>query len=541
VIPVAVVVVAGGLVAAHTRGLFAAGAAGPQVGSASSAGVETSNPNPSTAPFAAPSPTALIEGLGRLRPDQAAWVIAENRRPGTDAWQISSAAGTHIEGYANHVSAAVGDRVSMYVSTRANRFWMEAYRLGFYQGLGARLIWRSGAARGVEQTGSTVQPVTNMVEAAWKLSMRFTVDPQWPPGCYVLKLIGSDGSQSYVPLTIRDDESTAALVIQNSVATWQAYNDWGGYSLYAGPGGYATRSRIVSFDRPYAIARGAGDLVDGNERTVFSLVEKLGLDVTYWTDLDLSEHPARLLSHRALITLGHDEYWSTAMLNGAERARAEGVNIAFLGANAAFRHIRLQPSPRGRDREEVDYKDAAEDPMYGVHTSEVTVNWEQPPLDRPESELTGAMYECNPVSAAMVVVEAPQWLFRGSGLHEGAELPNLVGSEYDRVEPGDPTPASIEILAHSPVRRGALSSHSDMTYYTAASGAGVFDSGTSVWTTDIGMACVLQGRCSSQQRAVTRITVNLLRTFEPGPAGLADPSQPNLHLFGLALYSPLHP
>jgi len=504
-------------------------------------GSETSLTN--VAPQNAPSPssTPLPSDIAHLRPDQAAWVIQENRMPGTLAWQIPASAPYDIQGYADQVSATSGESLTLYVSTPAKRFRVEAYRLGYYQGLGARLVWRAGEVRSTQQPPATVEQITNMVEAPWRPSLRFTVDEQWAPGCYVLKLIGSDGGQSYVPLTIRDDQSRSALVVQNGVATWQAYNDWGGYSLYGGPQGYGSRSRVVSFDRPYAIGRGAGDLLDGNERTVISLVEKLGLDATYWTDLDLSAHPERLLLHRALITLGHDEYWSTSMLNGAELARSQGVNIAFLGANAVFRHIRLQSSPLGPDREEVDYKSAAEDPMNGVHPAQVTVDWREPPLGRPESELTGAMYECNPVSASMVLADAPAWLFHGSGLRAGSILPALVGSEYDRVEPADPTPASIEILAHSPVQCGALSSHADMTYYTTASGAGVFDSGTSLWTTDIGTACVLVGRCSPLQRAVTRVTVNLLRTFDLGPAGLSQPPQPNLRRFGLTLFRPLDP
>src|SRR5215217_7377189 len=100
------------------------------------------------------------------------------------------------------------------------------------------------------------------------------------------------------------------------------------------------------FDRPYAAEQGAGDFL-GNELPLVRLVESLGLDVTYWTDIDLDRHPERLLAHRALVSLGHDEYWSTRMRRGAEAGRARRVNLAFLGANAVYRHIRLRPSPPG--------------------------------------------------------------------------------------------------------------------------------------------------------------------------------------------------
>ena len=203
----------------------------------------------------------------------------------------------------------------------------------------------------------------------------------WPPGDYLFKLV-ADGGQRYMPLTVRDDASRAALVIQNDVTTWQAYNLWGGYDLYKGPeGSAATRSRVVSYDRPYDPAgEGAGDFL-GNEYPLVRLVEALGLDVTYWTDLDLHEHPERLLAHRALVSLGHDEYWSTRMRRGAEAARDHGVNLAFLGANAVFRHIRLQPSPLGPDREEVNYKpwSARDDPAWRTDPAQVTTDWREPP------------------------------------------------------------------------------------------------------------------------------------------------------------------
>ena len=40
----------------------------------------------------------------------------------------------------------------------------------------------------------------------------------------------------YIPLCVRDDDSTAAFAIMHSVTTWQAYNAYGGRSLYVGPG-----------------------------------------------------------------------------------------------------------------------------------------------------------------------------------------------------------------------------------------------------------------------------------------------------------------
>ena len=76
--------------------------------------------------------------------------------------------------------------------------------------------------------------------------------------------------------------------------------------------------------------------------------DKEGLiDVAYTTDVDLDLHPELVLQHKALLSLGHDEYWSKEMFDGAQNARDHGVNLAFFGANAIYRQIRLTPSPLG--------------------------------------------------------------------------------------------------------------------------------------------------------------------------------------------------
>jgi hypothetical protein len=109
-----------------------------------------------------------------------------------------------------------------------------------------------------------------------------------------------------------------------------------------------SRSRVVTFDRPYKGNGAAGFL--SNEYPLVALVERMGLDVTYWTDVDFHQRPQLLMHHRALISLQHDEYWSSAMRSGALHARANGVNIAFFGANADYRHIRFASTRLGKAR-----------------------------------------------------------------------------------------------------------------------------------------------------------------------------------------------
>ena len=496
--------------ARHTPGLPVASgtATDAENGSASA-------PATSTVVSAAPQ----VEGGGHG--PTAAWVSAENARPGTGAWALTQRARAHqIEGYADHASIDKGGSVSLYVSTTSPSFHVQAYRMGYYAGAGGRLVWTSPETPGTAQPTFTVTPGTNMVEDSWKPSLYVQTDASWPPGQYLFKLVAATGHQSYIPLTIRDDASRAAYFINSDVTTWQAYNLYGGYDLYAGPTG---RSRVVSYDRPYALGDGSGDFL-GNEFHVVSLVESLGLDVTYSTNIDVHEHPELLLNHKAFVSLGHDEYYSLAMRNGVQAARDHGVNLMFLGANAIFRHIRLEPSPLGPNRHQVDYKSARDDPLFGHDNADVTPNaWRDPPNNNPESAIIGNYYQCNPVTADMVVTDPSHWILAGTGASAGTHLAGLVGTEYDHYDPKAPGPKNVTVLARSPLVCRGRPDYADMTYYSAPSGAGVYATGTLNWIPKLDPNCALP--CPG--KVVTRATENVLAAFGAGPAGRVHPSTAN--------------
>ena len=451
----------------------------------------------------------------------AGWVEHENAQPGTADWNIANLGDPHsIEGFFDTVSANVDDIVRLYVSTTAPTYHIEAYRMGWYQGLGGRLIWRSPELPGRVQPPATVDPNTNMVEAPWQDPYPIGIGTEFVPGCYLFKLVASSTAARFVPFTVREDSNNSAYLVMNAVTTWQAYNGWGGNSLYLGAGrggqSFANRSRVVSFDRPYE-DNGAPEFL-GVELPVVRLVERLGLDVTYTTNVDVHRNPQLLLNHKALVSLGHDEYYSTSMRDGVETARDHGVNLAFLGANAVFRQIRFEPSALGVDRHEVCYKSANEDPIRNTNPELTTVNWRDAPVGRPENRLLGGQYECNPVSADMVITHPDSWVFANTGLQQGDRLPGVVGGEYDHYSPGSGVPDNVEVLAHSPVTCQGRSSYADMTYYTAASLAGVFDTGTQAWITHLDSP--------NQLQHVVEITTNLLTVFGRGPAGLYYPSRP---------------
>jgi hypothetical protein len=452
-------------------------------------------------------------------------VAAENTRPGTRDWQLTRpATGDQIAAFASAVSVDVGGSVQLYVSTTAASYQIEAFRMGWYGGDQGRLVWADRSVSGVQQAACQPQPTTDMVSCSWLDPVTVSTSG-WPPGDYLFKLQSAAGWQTYVPLTIRDDASDSAYLINDSVTTWEAYNTYGGYDLYQGPNdALATRSSAVSFDRPYVLGNGAGDFL-GLELPMISMMESRSLDVSYTTDVDVAEHAARLRQHQAFISLGHDEYYSLSMRQGMLAARDAGVNLVFLGANAIYRHIRLTSSALGPDRVEIDYKNAQADPLYGVDNADVTPwAWRDPPNNAPESVILGEMWQCNPVRADMVITDPTNWMFAGTGFVNGSRIAGIVGPEYDHFSPDVPNPGEVTVVAASPVDCGGLSSTANMTYYSAPSSAGVWDTGTIDWVGQVAGSCPT---CAPATE-VTRVTDNVLAAFGRGPAGTAHPSTANM-------------
>ncbi len=130
-------------------------------------------------------------------------------------------------------------------------------------------------------------------------------------------------------------------------------------------------------------------------------------------------------------------------------------------------------------------------------------------------------------------------MFAGAGLHNGSRIPGAVDGEIDRVFPDEPTPASIQVLAHSPATCEEDQTVSDMTYYTARSGAGVFDVASLGWFETLRCGQPVNGPgCSSASISITR---TVLTEAAEGPLGLAHPAHPNAGAFGYTLTDPTSP
>jgi hypothetical protein len=456
--------------------------------------------------------------------------VAENDRAGDpDFWLRSAGPPEAVEGYTDQVSVSPGQPFSLQVSTTGASFRVSAYRVGWYRGAQARLVWQSGEIPGRRQPGASFTAATRTVYTQWEPVLTVPTGG-WPEGAYLLRLDASNGHQRYVPLVVRSASGAGKTVLVHAPETWQAYNQWGGYSLYQGENGsYGTRSLEVSFDRPYQDDGASRFMI--YERAFVVLAERTGIPLAYTTGPDIERDPAVLRGATAICTLGHDEYWTPQRRAAVTAARDAGTNVAFLGANTCFRRIRLAGTG---GRGVICYKsDVAQDPMYASHPALATTDYRAGPAPDPESSLTGVIYAGYPVDAPYVIHQPDHWLYAGTGARRGQSFAHLVGVEYDRVEPGYPTPRPIEVLAHSPVVCEGRPDYSDTAYYTTASGAGVFASGTMRWVESMMAGHGGDGSdhniSAAAARFVTRVNTNLLLGFARGPARAHYPSaQDNL-------------
>ena len=331
-----------------------------------------------------------------------------------------------------------------------------------------------------------------------------------------------------MPVTVRSASTAGKIVIKSCVQTWQAYNLWGGYDLYKDTAGaYSNRSLVVSLDRPYD-SNGA-DYFLTYERNVVKLAEHLGLNLAYVTSMDIAADPHLLDGASALLSLGHDEYWTPEERANVTAARNAGVNLAFLGANAVFRRTRLQSSALGAAREVVCYKTSyTEDPLYRKDPTEVTSDWREPPNSDPESSLIGTIYEGYPCDASVRGVQPVELGVRRDGRVVGHELPAPGRRRVRPGEPGLPGAAphrgAVPLAAHVPGRvqlRGFRLLHA-----FERRGRLQLRARCAGWRPST--ATSRTASAAAPRHFVRQVTTNILHAFADGPAAAKHPAHDNL-------------
>jgi hypothetical protein len=437
-------------------------------------------------------------------------ITIENQQPGTTAWQIPwGSAGSdgvgQVKGYASAVSVNKGDNITFYVSVNpAQSYTIDVYRMGWYQGQGGRLLQHVGPLNGTHQPTCPTDATTGMIECHWAPAYTLATQTAWTSGIYVAKLTNSQGFQNYIIFCLRDDSRAAPLLFHQNATTYQAYNNYPydnstGKSLYqfnsfgANTISGGPQAVKVSFDRPYEYD-GTGNVYSNTffywEYPFVRWMEMSGYDVTYSTDVDTHINPSMLLKYNGILSVGHDEYFSKPMFDGFFAARDAGVNLAFFGANPSGWQIRFEPSSSGvANRVMVCYRDANLDPVTDPTVK--TVQWRDPPVNRPEQSLVGVQYtvmvpwiQQTGAWQDYVVTNSGNWVYAGTGFKDGDRAAGIVGYEADQLFSGYTQPNAVSgtytLLSQSPLHVNNLVGNSSV--YQVASGAWVFGSGTNAWS-----------------------------------------------------------
>jgi hypothetical protein len=441
-------------------------------------------------------------------------VAAENRHPGTRSWRLPGPAADvggladgSVTGYVSAPAVAPGHIERVYVSAAGSRrVRIRIFRIGWYHGAGGREVLVSRWLPVVAQPACAHLYETGLTQCDWHPTLTFRIPSALPSGVYIAKLTTHDGARDC--LFVVASTRPQPLLAQLPTSTYEAYNAWGGDSLY--PGGAdrvgttgTTQGVEVSYDRPYDSVTGAGQFF-ARDVAMIQFLERYGYPVSYTTSESVDSDPGQLVGHRALIDFGHSEYWSTRQETAFAHALNAGTSLLFFGSDTLAWRVRYQPATAGSSETGnpghviVAYKEHASlDPEHsnptGIFpdggaglTGSAYLGCITPRVRR-RGPPTYLYYPWAPAPNLR-----PAWLFAHTGITAATRIPGIVGYELDQLtpfsppgtqlvgggggacmhagssEPGEPVPGPGENLAQT-------------TLYTARSGAIVFSTGTLGW------------------------------------------------------------
>ncbi len=443
-------------------------------------------------------------------------VACENTKPGTpeSTWDTPNPSST-IEGFATDTSVNLGSTINFKIKTPSTAYRLDIYRIGYYGGNGARLIASVNPSASLPQTqpACLTNSTTGLIDCGnWGVSASWTVPSTAVSGVYEAKLVRTDnpGLNNQIMFVVRNDLSHSDLIYQTSDTSWQAYNSWGGNSLYTGnPAGRAYK---VSFNRPYNTRQSTPmgeDFFFSTEYPMVRFLEANGYDLSYQSGVDTDRSGARLLNHKTFLSVGHDEYWSGTQRANVEAARDAGVNLAFFSGNIALWKTRYEASIDGTgtaNRTLVSYKETKANAKIDPNSA-WTGTWRDPrfspPSDggRPENAMIGTLWMVQGTNQAMnVPAEAGKLrLWRNTSMANLAAGTNgtlpkgVLGYEYDvdvdngfrpagLFDASSTTNAENEIAQNFGATVAPGTATHSITEYRAPSGALVFSAATVQWT-----------------------------------------------------------
>ncbi|MBL9122485.1 MAG: hypothetical protein JNG90_02555, partial [Planctomycetaceae bacterium] len=445
-------------------------------------------------------------------------IAQENALPGApqSQWDIDGAGSDSIQGYAAQMSVDQGQTVQFKIDTDASDYRIDIYRIGYYQGNGARYITtiNPNVSLAQNQPSPFVDYNTGLVDAGnWRVSASWDVPEDATSGVYIAKLVREDGwfGESHIIFVVRDDDGQSDMLFQTADTTWQAYNNWGGASLYDSTIGPYGRALEVSYNRPFN-TRGTMPInyFFGAEYAMVRYLESNGYDVSYTTGIDTDRYGSELLEHKIFLSVGHDEYWSGDQRENVVAARDAGVNLAFFSGNEMFWKTRWENSKAGPStpyRTMVVYKETLANAKIDP-SGEWTGTWRDPRFTgdggQAENAVTGTIFAVNGDGSlgTSIKVSAAEGLLR---LWRNTTVANLSGNqtatlgqyvlgyEWDEDWDNGFRPAGLMRLSTTTVNVSSYIQDYGSTYapgtathhlvmYRAASGALVFGAGTVQWS-----------------------------------------------------------
>jgi Domain of unknown function (DUF4082)/Bacterial Ig domain len=444
-------------------------------------------------------------------------IVAENclvGNPSTE-WDITGIGDTSIQGFATDISVNRENTVSFKIKTNATNYRLDIYRMGYYAGRGARKVAtvQRSLTQQQKQPNCLKNATTGLIDCGnWAVSASWTVPSNATSGIYFAKVVRSDtGGASHIVFIIRDDASTSDMIFQTSDTTWQAYNNYGGNSLYTGsPDGRAYK---VSYNRPFntRIVDNGQDWLFNGEYPMVRWLESNGYNVSYFTGVDSDRNGNLIRNHKVFLSVGHDEYWSNNQRANVEAARNVGTDLAFFSGNEIFWKTRWENSIDTSVtpyRTLVTYKETQANAVIDPQDPPTwTGTWRDPrfspPADggRPENALSGTIFTVNGGTRAIQVPaddgKMRFWRNTNIATQSAGQTATLtdatLGYEWDEdldngfrppglIRMSTTTATNVEVLQDygSTYASGTATHH--LTLYKHSSGALVFGAGTIQWS-----------------------------------------------------------
>jgi len=413
-----------------------------------------------------------------------------------------------VEGYTNDLSYAPGEEVAFHLSTTASKVSITIERLGATD----VKVWEKPDVPG------SSHPIPDQASSHgcnWPEAFRLKIPADWQSGYYQATLEVSDHGGKFVQRGKRTARSTLFFVVRSanpgkdtkillqlSTNTYNAYTNWGGHSLYSYHDRDGVQGHRVSFHRPQSSQFGVW------EQHFVRWAEAAGYKIDYAANNDLEFHPEILPHYRLVLSVGHDEYWSTPMRDNLEKYIADGGNVAFFSGNTCCWQVRSEDDGQALTCWKQWYN---LDPLYRTGDPKLlSTLWSHHLVGRTENSLTGVGFMWGGYQrshgqfmdgpGSYEVHRPDHWIFADTNLKRGDRFggqDTIVGYECDGCEiewkdglphptHNDGTPKSFTILSTCPARWAPGDSFWYERFPTDRIGAsvlGLYTQGGTVFTT----------------------------------------------------------